>query len=101
MKAKKKKTPPIPVAIRINRKYGDAMLFYYDDYGEMVCFDLLEGHGYCCYEYYRSDCYAPKTPEEIKEADDLFRRYEMIDTWLPLQRVKRLQRKEPTLCHLV
>ena len=83
---------PVVCVVKMDptRNGREAVLFYRDDYGDIVCFTRSEGHSGCCYEYYRR-CTPPKTLKEINEADQLFACYEMIPSeGVPLVRRKRL-----------
>lgn len=70
--------PVVCVVKMTPKKHGqEAILFYRDDYGFLVCFTRSEGHSGCCLEYYR-ECVPPKTPKEIRESDELFALYDTI-----------------------
>ena len=81
------------VKIERTSRGWEAILFYRDDYGSIVCFTLSEGHSECCLEYYWG-CKHPKTPEEWHEADRLFAFYDMLpDCDIRLVRRKKLERR--------
>ena len=70
---------PIVCVVKITpEKHGrEAVLFFRDDYGNLVCLTRSEGHSECCLGYYY-ECAPPKTPGEIRETDKLFVLYDTI-----------------------